>query len=124
MNKHFLNVLFLSVSLFITTGLFATQQIVKNEEKPITLFVEFEFDAKDKTIAMELLTEMQNQSLDNEEGCIMYDILLSEEHPNNIFIYECYENQAALNKHNAAAYFKTQKILTLHSMNDVGTVAF
>lgn len=135
MTQRLLNVFILSILLLFTNGIFA-QPTANSDEKPIILFVEFEFNAKDKALAMELLTEMQNQTLDNEEGCIMYDILLSKEQPNTLFIYECYENDAALKKHNAAPYFKnivekklvpiikTQKILTLKPMNDFGAIAF
>jgi quinol monooxygenase YgiN len=110
----------------------AQQQTVDNNGKPVVLFVEFQFDAKDMDFAIELLTEMQNQTYENEEGCLTYDILLSKENPNTIFIYECYENNAAVELHNNAPYFKdivvkklvplikSQKILTLSPVNDMG----
>ena len=136
MNQRVLNVLILSISLLFTQGLFAQPQTANIDEKPIILFVEFEFNAKDIALAKELLTDMQNQSLDNEEGCISYDILLSGEQPNTIFIYECYENEVALKKHNSTPYFKSivekklapiiksQKIQKLKPMNDFGAIAF
>ena len=134
MNQRLLSLLFLSLSLVFTQTLFA-QQEANNEEKAVVLFVEFEFDAKNLETALDLLTEMQEQSLENEEGCIAYDILLSAEKPNTVYIYECYENKAALKVHNNATYFKTivekelkpiikaQKILTLSSLNEMGFIA-
>ena len=86
----------------------------------------------DMDLAVELLTEVQNQTYENEEGCIAYDLHLSEENPTTIYIYECYENSAALKLHNSASYYKdivvkklvpiikTEKILTLHPINDMG----
>ena len=132
MNQRLLSLLFLSLSLVFTQNLFAQQE---NEEKPVVLFVEFEFDAKNLDTALDLLTEMQEQSLENEEGCIAYDILLSKEKPNTVYIYECYESKAALKLHNNASYYKnivekklkpiikTQKILNLSPLNEMGFIA-
>lgn len=132
MNQRLLNVLVLSISLFFSQGIFAQQEVANNDEKPVVLFVEFEFEAKDMGLAIELLTEMQNQTYENEEGCMMYDLLLSGEKPNTIYIYECYENNAAVRLHNDSPYFKnivgnklpplikSQKILTLSPINDMG----
>ena len=132
MNQRLLSLLFLSLSLVFTQALFAQQE---NEEKPVVLFVEFEFDAKNLDTALDFLTEMQEQSLENEEGCIAYDILLSEEKPNTVYIYECYESKTALEIHNNATYFKdivekklkpiikAQKILKLSPLNEMGFIA-
>lgn len=132
MNKPLFSILILSIMMVLSSSLKAQQKAVANDEKPIVLFVEFEFDAKDMTLATELLTEMQNQTIENEEGCIAYDLLLNGEAPNTIYVYECYENKAALNAHNNASYFKkivggklqslikAQKILKLNPINEIG----
>ena len=132
MNRQILQFLTFSFFLIFSQSLTAQQQTVDNNGKPVVLFVEFQFDAKDMDFAIELLTEMQNQTYENEEGCLTYDILLSTENPNTIFIYECYENNAAVELHNNAPYFKdivvkklvplikSQKILTLSPVNDMG----
>ncbi len=118
--------------LVISNSLSAQQKTMSENEKPIVLFVEFQFDANEMNLAVELLTEMQNQTIDNEEGCIAYDILLNSEEPNTIYLYECYENKAALDAHNNATYFKkivgeklpplikAQKILKLNPINEIG----
>lgn len=133
MNQRLLFVLTILVSLFISNDILA-QKAVNNDEKPVVLFVEFEFDAKDMDQAIELLTEMQNQTIENEEGCIAYDILLHKEQPNTIYMYECYENNAAVKHHNNTAYFKSivdkklipliknKKILTLSPINEIGVM--
>ena len=132
MNRRLLQVLVLFLSLFFSLSLFAHGQSVNNDEKPVVLFVEFSFDVKDMELAIEILTEMQNQTYENEEGCISYDLLLSKEDPNTVFIYECYENNAAVKLHNNTPYFKdivvkkltpiikSQKIKTLSPINDMG----
>ena len=132
MNRRLLQVLVLFLSLFFSLSLFAHGQSVNNDEKPVVLFVEFSFDVKDMELAIEILTEMQNQTYENEEGCISYDLLLSKEDPNTVFIYECYENNAAVKLHNNTPYLKdivvkkltpiikSQKIKTLSPINDMG----
>lgn len=115
-----------------SNNLSAQQKTVVDNNKPIVLFVEFEFETKDMNLAVELLTDMQNQTIENEEGCIAYDMLLNVEEPNTIYLYECYENKVALDAHNNASYFKeivgeklspiikTKKILKLNPINDIG----
>jgi quinol monooxygenase YgiN len=118
--------------MVISNNMSAQQKTVIDNSKPIVLFVEFEFDTKDMDLAVELLTEMQNQTIENEERCIAYDMLLNVEAPNTIYLYECYENKAALDLHNNATYFKkivndkltplikAKKILKLNPINDIG----
>ena len=117
--------------MVISNNMSAQQKTVIDNSKPIVLFVEFEFDTKDMDLAVELLTEMQNQTIENEERCIAYDMLLNVEAPNTIYLYECYENKAALDLHNNATYFKkivndkltplikAKKILKLNPINDI-----
>lgn len=116
----------------ISTTSSAQQNKMSNNEDPIALFLEFQFEAEDMDFAIELLTEVQNQTIENEEGCIAYDILLNEEEPNTIYLYECYENKAALDVHNNAAYYKNivdkqlsplikdRRVLKLKPINDLG----
>lgn len=110
----------------------AQQENMSSNEKPIVLFVAFEFQSKDMPLAIDLLTEMQKQTLENEEGCIAYHILLNDEEPYTIYLHECYKNSNALDIHNKAAYFdeivneklapiiKERKILKLNPLNNIG----
>ena len=132
MNKQILHFIILSIMIVISKNVSAQQKALTDNNKPIALFVEFEFDSKDIGLAVELLTEMQNQTIEHEEGCIAYDMLLNVEEPNTIYLYECYENKAALDVHNNAVYFKkivneklaplikAKKILKLNPINDMG----
>lgn len=116
----------------ISTTSSAQQNKKSNNEDPIALFLEFQFEAEDMDFAIELLIEVQNQTIENEEGCIAYDILLNDEEPNTIYLYECYENKAALDVHNNAAYYKNivdkqlsplikeKRVLKLKPINDLG----
>ena len=132
MNKQTLLFIIISFMMAISTNSSAQQSKKSNNEEPIALFLEFQFEAEDMNLAVELLTEIQNQTIENEEGCIAYDILLNDEEPNTIYLYECYENKVALEVHNNAAYYKSivnkqlsplikeRKVLKLKPINDLG----
>ncbi len=47
-----------------------------------------------------------------EPGCRRYDILQSTTNPNHIFIYEVYENEAAVQAHRATDHFKKYMAVT------------
>lgn len=78
----------------------------QNMDEPYVILVEYTFDEKDIDTALELLSEMQAQTLENEEGCLVYDLLLSEDDPTTVFIYESYESEAAFTVHTNSKYFK------------------
>lgn len=94
--------------LFFTAlllGVFASVN-AQNMDEPYVILVEYTFDEKDIDTALELLSEMQAQTLENEEGCLVYDLLLGEDDPNTVFIYESYESETAFKIHTNSKYFK------------------
>lgn len=99
------SVLFMMV-LFVSFLAHTSSAQSLNDEDPYVIIVEFTFDETNVDKAIDLLLEMQAQTLDNEEGCLVYDVMLSEENPAKIFIYESYENEAAFTKHQRSAYHK------------------
>ncbi len=108
MKQQLIKVFLATAALLLT---YANGVIAQNDETAaspdgVVLFVEFSFDENDLDTAIELMTQMQSQVLENEEGCLAYDLLMSEEEPNKIFVYESYENQDAVKKHNNSPYFK------------------
>lgn len=106
MKPSILSITILSLMMFVTTNTSSFAQVNSSSDEGVVLFVEFQFDENDFSTALELLTEMQMQVLENEEGCIAYDLLLSDEQPNMIFIYESYENKEAIDFHNKTKYYK------------------
>ncbi|MDO5524012.1 MAG: putative quinol monooxygenase [Bacteroidia bacterium] len=78
----------------------------QTQPEPHVILVEFIFDETKLDEAIDLLSELQMQTLENEEGCLVYDVLLSEEEPTKIFIYESYENEAAFKAHTNSAHYK------------------
>jgi len=81
--------------------------LAQDAEDPYVIIVEFTFDENDMDKAIDLLLDMQTQTLENEEGCLIYDVLLSEDDPSRIFIYESYENEVAFKEHEGSDYFRT-----------------
>jgi quinol monooxygenase YgiN len=41
-----------------------------------------------------------------EPGCRQFDVLLEESNPHHVFLYEVYDDAAALEAHRATAHFK------------------
>jgi quinol monooxygenase YgiN len=83
------------------------QSKAQSAEDPYVIIVELSFDEQQVDSAIDLLLEGQALTLENEEGCIIYDVLLSETDPNTVFIYESYENEAAYKIHENSAYYKS-----------------
>lgn len=108
MKQQLIKVFLATAALLLTyaNGVSAQNDETAASPEGVVLFVEFSFDENDLDTAIELMTQMQSQVLENEEGCLAYDLLMSEEEPNKIFVYESYENQDAVKKHNNSPYFK------------------
>ena len=70
------------------------------------LLTEYTIEESNMDKAIDLLSEIQTQTLENEESCTVFEILLSDEDTSKVFVYESYESEAAYKKHAAAAYFK------------------
>ncbi len=79
---------------------------VQTAGEPYVILVEFVLDEARIDEAIELLSDIQMQTLEKEEGCLVYDVLLGEEDPARVFIYESYESEAAYKVHANASYFK------------------
>jgi autoinducer 2-degrading protein len=55
---------------------------------------------------LEALWADANGALDNEEGCLRFDVTVDSEDPNRILLYEVYRDAAARTIHRAAPYLK------------------
>ena len=76
-------------------------------DDPYVLIVELSFDEQNLDTAIDLLLEVQALSLENEEGCLIYDVLLSEDNPNTLFLYESYESESAYKIHQNSTHYKS-----------------
>lgn len=53
----------------------------------------------------ELILANAKTSLAVEDGCHQFDVCLSEEKPNQVFLYELYDDKAAFDLHLASGHF-------------------
>lgn len=108
--------IFFLFAIVLATLLNVQDADAQNAENPYVIIVEFTIDEQNVDEAIELLAEMQTQTLENEEGCMVYDVLLSEEDATKIFIYESYQSEDAYKVHANSNYFKeivTKKLTPL-----------
>jgi quinol monooxygenase YgiN len=99
--------LFLFCTLFLMLLLVPPHALqAQTAGEPYVILVEFMLDEARLDEAIELLSDIQTQTLENEEGCLVYDVLLSEQEPARIFLYESYESEDAYKVHSNAPYYK------------------
>ena len=99
--------LFLFCTLFLILLLVPPHALqAQTAGEPYVILVEFMLDEARLDEAIELLSDIQTQTLENEEGCLVYDVLLSEQEPARIFLYESYESEDAYKVHSNAPYYK------------------
>ena len=55
---------------------------------------------------IDALWEDANGALDNEEGCLRFDVTVDSTDPNRFMLYEVYRNAEARQIHRAAPYLK------------------
>lgn len=51
-------------------------------------------------------TTHAKRCLDNEPGCLMFDVSIADEDPTTVWLYEAYRDEEALKIHNAQPYLK------------------
>ncbi len=103
MKQTVLSCLFLGLMLMTNLVPGRAQEI----EDPYVIIGEFSFDEQNLETAIDLLLEVQAQSLEHEEGCLIYDVLLSEDDPNTVFLYESYESEADYKLHENSNHYKS-----------------
>lgn len=73
---------------------------------PIVVMTEYTVNEANMDKVIDILSEIQKKTLENEEGCVVYEILLDDKDTSKIFVYENYESEAAYKKHTTSAHFK------------------
>lgn len=69
------------------------------EGEPYVLISVFKIDEAKVDEAIDQLSDLQLNTLESEDGCLIYDVLLSDDDPTQAFVYESYESEDAYNKH-------------------------
>lgn len=99
---------FFLISALILIFAFSSMEDVNAQDapEPYVMMVEYTIDEANIDKVVDLLSELQLQTLENEEGCVVFDVLLGEEDASKIFIYESYESHEAYKKHTNSPYYK------------------
>lgn len=101
------NYFFIFCTLFLVSFFYNTSTIVAQETNDAYVVLsEINIDESNFDTVIDLLSELQQSTLDNEEGCVVFDVLLVEDNFTKIFIYESYENLSAFTSHTNSAYYK------------------
>lgn len=72
---------------------------------PYAILKEFDVAIHHLKEVTDLLKELQINALE-EQGCYAFEILQSEENPEKLYLYECFENMTAYATHTESPYFK------------------
>lgn len=118
---------FIFCSLFLVTFFCSTSTIVAQETNELYVVLsEIDIDESNFDTVVDLLSELQQSTLNNEEGCVVFDVLLVEDNLTKIFIYESYENLSAFTAHTNSAYYKkiVNKDLKPHIKKETKTKVF
>ncbi len=121
------NCYFIFCSLFLVTFFCNTSTIVAQEADELYVVLsEIDIDESNFDTVVDLLSELQQNTLNNEEGCVVFDVLLVEDNLTKIFIYESYENLSAFTAHTNSAYYKkiVNKDLKPHIKKETKTKVF
>jgi quinol monooxygenase YgiN len=84
---------------------------VANSENPMPAFIPY-INAIELDIVPAEFENLKAAILENaaasvqEPGCRQFDVLFEESSPHHVFLYEVYDNAAALEAHRATAHFK------------------
>lgn len=106
MKKNLFHIACLVLAMFAMHATAANAQNAENEQ-PHAVIVEWEVEEINVEKFVNLLTQLQTATLENESGCITYEILQNKAKPSQFFIYEVFENAAAYDAHIRSAHFKT-----------------
>ena len=69
----------------------------------IALVVEYEVKPEFRQEFETLIRGHAKATLDEDEGCVAFEVLIPQDDPNRIFLYECYADADAYAAHNASS---------------------
>jgi (4S)-4-hydroxy-5-phosphonooxypentane-2,3-dione isomerase len=82
------------------------ENISEEANKPFAVVVKAEIQP-DRMAEFLKLIEINAVESRKEPGCIRFDVLRSQDIPNQFFFYELYENSAAMDYHKQTSHFQS-----------------
>lgn len=70
-----------------------------------TVIAEFLIKPGERDAFLALAHEDARQSLAHETGCHQFDVLISENEPNQVVLHECYTDRAAFEAHKGMPHY-------------------
>lgn len=71
----------------------------------LVVTVDFELKPDARGLFLPLITRNARQSIENEPGCRRFDVCVDPDRPENVFLYELYDDRAAFDVHQRSAHF-------------------
>lgn len=71
---------------------------------------------------LEAMLPNAKASLDNEPGCLVFDVLEAREEPNTFYLYEVYESTDALEVHKQTDHYKSSRPLLSEIVESVSVI--
>ena len=65
----------------------------------IALIAEFEVKPEHRDTFQKLMLTHARAALEHEPGCLQFDVAVPRDHTNQVFLYEIYLNESALDHH-------------------------
>lgn len=78
----------------------------------IALVVTIQIQPRNKDPFMEAMLDDARHSVQDEPGCLRFDVLQDKVDPNRIYLYEVYLNEAALEFHRRTSHYLRWKRVT------------
>ncbi len=75
-------------------------------DEPYVLISVIKIDENKVDEAIDLLSDLQLSTLEKEEGCVIYDVLLGEDDPTQVFIHESYMDEKSYNLHVKSKHYQ------------------
>lgn len=69
----------------------------------VALVVEFDIKPEHRQAFEEIIRSHAARTLETEEGCLQFDVLVPDGEPNKVFLFECYRDAAAFEVHGKSA---------------------
>ena len=68
----------------------------------VALVVEFDIKPEHREAFEEVIRGHAQRTLDAEEGCLQFDVLIPQKDANKVFLFECYRDDDAFKTHGAS----------------------
>lgn len=79
---------------------------MKDDDMTYAVCVTFTLHPDKMTAFMPLMIANARTSLADEMGCVQFDVLTDPDRPDEVFLYELYDDRAAFDAHLGTAHFQ------------------